>query len=40
MLNNSISLNDLKIPPGNRLEILKGDQKGQFSIRILAWVTK
>ena len=34
MLNNSISLNDLKIPPGNRLEMLKGDRKGQFSIRI------
>jgi len=34
MLNNSISLNDLRIPPGNRLEMLKGDRKGQFSIRI------
>ncbi len=28
------SLSDLKIPPGNRLESLKGDRKGQFSIRI------
>jgi len=27
-------LNDLRIPPGNRLEALKGDQKGQHSIRI------
>ncbi|MDR1855251.1 MAG: type II toxin-antitoxin system RelE/ParE family toxin [Azoarcus sp.] len=27
-------LNDLKIPPGNRLEALKGDRKGQHSIRI------
>lgn len=28
------SLNDLRIPPGNRLEKLKGDRKGQYSIRI------
>ena len=28
------AINDLKIPPGNRLEKLKGDRKGQFSIRI------
>ena len=27
-------LNDLRIPPGNRLETLKGDRKGQHSIRI------
>jgi len=27
-------LTDLKIPPGNRLETLKGDRDGQFSIRI------
>ena len=27
-------LNDLHIPPGNRLEALKGDRKGQHSIRI------
>jgi toxin HigB-1 len=27
-------LNDLKVPPGNRLESLKGNRKGQFSIRI------
>ena len=27
-------LDDLKIPPGNRLEALKGDRKGQYSIRI------
>ena len=27
-------LDDLKVPPGNRLEALKGDRKGQFSIRI------
>ncbi|MEG0620786.1 MAG: type II toxin-antitoxin system RelE/ParE family toxin, partial [Raoultibacter sp.] len=28
------SLDDLKIPPGNRLEPLKGDRAGYFSIRI------
>lgn len=28
------SLNDLKVPPGNRLEALKGDRKGQYSVRI------
>lgn len=28
------SLDDLRIPPGNRLEKLKGDREGQYSIRI------
>jgi proteic killer suppression protein len=28
------SLDDLRIPPGNRLEVLKGDRAGQYSIRI------
>ena len=28
------SLNDLHILPGNQLEVLKGDRKGQYSIRI------
>jgi proteic killer suppression protein len=27
-------LNQLRIPPGNRLEVLKGDRRGQCSIRI------
>jgi len=27
-------LSDLKVPPGNRLEALKGDRVGQYSIRI------
>lgn len=27
-------LNALRVPPGNRLEALKGDRKGQHSIRI------
>ena len=34
ILNRAGRLDDLKIPPGNRLEALKGDRKGQFSIRI------
>ncbi|MGH9336893.1 MAG: type II toxin-antitoxin system RelE/ParE family toxin, partial [Vicinamibacteria bacterium] len=28
------TLDDLKIPPGNRLEKLKGDREGQHSIRV------
>lgn len=27
-------LEDLKVPPGNRFEALKGDRSGQYSIRI------
>lgn len=34
MLDAAIRINDLRIPPGNRLEALKGDRKGQHSIRI------
>lgn len=34
MLDNAHVLDDLKTPPGNRLEALKGDRKGQHSIRI------
>ena len=34
MLNNAQSLNDLRVPPANRLEQLKGSRSGQFSIRI------
>jgi proteic killer suppression protein len=30
----SAVLDDLRVPPGNRLEALKGDRKGQHSIRI------
>ncbi|MGI9307955.1 MAG: type II toxin-antitoxin system RelE/ParE family toxin [Gammaproteobacteria bacterium] len=33
-LDNAVDLNDLRIPPGNRLEKLSGDRKGQHSIRI------
>jgi len=34
MINNAVSLNDLRIPPANRLEKLPGDRAGQLSIRI------
>ena len=30
----SVTLDDLRVPPGNRLEALKGRRKGQHSIRI------
>ena len=33
-LHAAVSLDDLRVPPGNRLEALKGDRKGQYSIRI------
>lgn len=33
-LHRARSLEDLRVPPGNRLEALKGDRKGQYSIRI------
>jgi proteic killer suppression protein len=34
MLNNAKSLQDLRSPPGNRLEKLRGDRDGQHSVRI------
>lgn len=34
LVDDAESLQDLKVPPGNRLEALKGDRKGQHSIRI------
>ena len=34
LLNQARMLNDLRIPPGNRLEALKADRKGQHAIRI------
>lgn len=33
-LHRARTLEDLKAPPGNRLELLRGDRKGQYSIRI------
>ena len=34
MLNAAVALDDLKAPPGNRLEALSGDRAGQHSIRV------
>lgn len=34
MLHRAVCVADLRAPPGNRLEQLKGDRKGQWSIRI------
>lgn len=34
LLNAATALGDLRVPPGNRLEALQGDRKGQHSIRI------
>ena len=34
MLDSAKDLNDLRVPPGNRLEKLGGDRRGQHSIRI------
>lgn len=33
-INEAESISDLRIPPSNRLEHLKGNRKGQFSIRV------
>ncbi len=33
-LDSVLSLDELRIPPGNRLEALTGDRKGEYSIRI------
>jgi proteic killer suppression protein len=45
LLNQARTLADLRVPPGNRLEALKGDRAGRYSIRIndqwricFAWV--
>ncbi|HLO13962.1 MAG TPA: type II toxin-antitoxin system RelE/ParE family toxin, partial [Anaerolineales bacterium] len=34
MINNATGINDLRVPPANRLEKLSGDREGQYSIRI------
>ena len=34
LLNQARQVSDLRVPPGNRLEALKGDLSGRFSIRI------
>jgi len=34
ILNAAIAIENLRVPPGDRLEELKGDRKGQYSIRV------
>jgi proteic killer suppression protein len=34
LLNQARTLSDLQAPPGNRLEALKGERSGQYSIRV------
>ena len=34
IIDNAESLNELRVPPSNHLEQLKGDRQGQYSIRI------
>jgi proteic killer suppression protein len=34
LLNSAARLDDLRVPPGNRLEALQADREGQFGIRI------
>ena len=34
LLNSAETVNDLRVPPGNRLEKLVGDRAGQYSIRV------
>ncbi|MDO5425397.1 MAG: type II toxin-antitoxin system RelE/ParE family toxin [Eubacteriales bacterium] len=34
MIDNAGCLEDLRVPPANRLELLQGDRAGQYSIRI------
>ncbi len=34
MLDAAMNINDLRVPPGNRLEQLSGDRAGQHSIRV------
>jgi proteic killer suppression protein len=34
ILNNAQTLEDMRLPPGNRLEALRGNRAGQHSIRI------
>ena len=34
ILNAAVTLDNLKVPPGNQLEALRGDRAGQYSIRV------
>ena len=33
-LHAAVTLRDMAVPPGNRLELLKGDRAGQYSVRV------
>lgn len=33
-IDSAVEINELRVPPGNRLEALEGDRQGQYSIRI------
>ena len=33
-INYAVSINDLRVPPGNHLERLRGNREGQYSIRV------
>jgi len=33
-MNQAVSLDDLRVPPSNMFEALRGDRKGQYNIRI------
>ncbi len=33
-LDSAVTLDALRVPPGNRLERLRGDRRGQYSIRV------
>jgi len=34
MINAALQLGDLRVPPGNRLEALRGDLQGSYSVRV------
>jgi proteic killer suppression protein len=34
LLDAAVNIDDLRVPPGNRLEKLRGDRAGQYSIRV------
>jgi proteic killer suppression protein len=34
LINSAEAINDLRVPPGNRLEKLAGDRAGQYSVRV------
>ena len=34
ILNAAVALDNLKVPPGNQLEVLRGERAGQYSIRV------